>query len=87
MIRSLLIQNSKYDLILWLLFFLVFGGLFTLSYVYVVPAEDAVILYEYAKNLAQTGLITYGGASVPIEGATDFLWMVVIAFFKSIGNK
>ena len=57
-----------------------FGGLFALSYVYVVPAEDAVILYEYAKNLAQTGLITYGVASVPIEGATDFLWMVVIAF-------
>ena len=85
MIRSLLIQNSKYDLILWLLFFVVFGGLFALSYVYVVPSEDAVILYEYAKNLAQTGLITYGGASVPIEGATDFLWMVVIAFFKVFG--
>lgn len=85
MIRSLLIQNSKYDLILWLLFFVVFGGLFALSYVYTVPAEDAVILYEYAKNLAQKGLITYGGASVPIEGATDFFWMVVIAFLKVLG--
>jgi hypothetical protein len=85
MIRSLSIRNYKYDIILWLLFFVVFGGLFALSYVYVVPAEDAVILYEYAKNFAQTGLITYGGASVPIEGATDFLWMVVIAFLKVLG--
>ena len=79
------IQNSKPELILWLLFLVVFGGLFLLSYVYIIPAEDAVILYEYAKNFAQTGLITYGGATVPIEGATDFLWMVVIAFFKVLG--
>lgn len=85
MIQSSLIRFSRYDLMLWLLFLLVFGGLFSLSYAYVVPAEDAVILYEYAKNFAQSGLITYGGASHPIEGATDFLWMVVIAFFKVLG--
>lgn len=83
--QSSLMRFSSYDIMLWLLFLVVFGGLFALSYAYVVPAEDAVILYEYAKNFAQSGLITYGGASHPIEGATDFLWMVVIAFFKVLG--
>ena len=83
--QSSLMRFWSYDLLLWLLFFVVFGGLSALSYAYVVPSEDAVILYEYAKNFAQSGLITYGGASHPIEGATDFLWMVVIAFFKVLG--
>ena len=49
------------------------------------PAEDAVILYEYARNLAETGVITYGGATTPIEGATDFLWMVIIAALSAVG--
>lgn len=83
--QSSLMRLSSYDLMLWFLFLVVFGGLFALSFAYVVPEEDAVILYEYAKNFAQSGLITYGGASYPIEGATDFLWMVVIAFFKVLG--
>lgn len=59
--------------------------LFILAYQFVIPAEDAVILYEYAKNLANNGVITYGGAGTPIEGATDFLWMLCIAAFKRIG--
>lgn len=46
------------------------------------PAEDAVILYEYAKTWAVSGLISYGGAAFPIEGATDFLWMALIAGMK-----
>ena len=78
-------QTKNIDVILWFFFIITFGGLFVLSFVYVVPAEDAVILYEYAKNLAKTGLITYGGSEIPIEGATDFLWMVVIAALKAIG--
>lgn len=59
--------------------------LFILAYQFAIPAEDAVILYEYAKNLAGNGVITYGGAGTPIEGATDFLWMLCIAAFKRIG--
>lgn len=47
-----------------------------------IPAEDAVILYEYSKNLAERGVITYGNAEQPIEGATDFLWMVAISILK-----
>ena len=46
------------------------------------PQEDAKILFEYANNLATRGLITYSQFSYPIEGATDFLWMVLISIFS-----
>lgn len=64
---------------------LVLLPIFFLAYKFTIPAEDSVILYEYAKNLAARGVITYGGADTPIEGATDFLWMIFIAIFKKIG--
>lgn len=51
-----------------------------------IPAEDAVMLYEYAKNLASQGVITYGAKNtVPVEGATDFLWMICIAILAKAG--
>ncbi|SPB15362.1 hypothetical protein NOV72_02588 [Caballeronia novacaledonica] len=59
--------------------------LFWLAYMYAVPTEDAVILFEYAKSLAQTGVISYGHSGIPIEGATDFLWMLMIAALKKAG--
>lgn len=58
---------------------------FAMAYFVVRPAEDAVILYDYARNLAQAGVITFGQADFPIEGATDFLWMVTIAGFSALG--
>ena len=64
---------------------LVLAPLFAFAFFRSNPAEDAVILYEYAKNLAARGVITYGGAQHPIEGATDFLWMIGIAAFKAAG--
>lgn len=64
---------------------LVLIPLFLLAYQFTIPSEDAVILFEYAKNFATKGIITYGGADIPIEGATDFLWMLIIAAFKKIG--
>ena len=85
MINFIKFQTKNIDLILWVIFLITFGGMFILSFNYVVPAEDSVILYEYAKNLANSGVITYGGNDIPIEGATDFLWMVVIALLKVIG--
>ncbi|SAL00452.1 hypothetical protein AWB77_06143 [Caballeronia fortuita] len=59
--------------------------LFWLAYTYAVPTEDAVILFEYARNLARTGVISYGHSGIPVEGATDFLWMVMIAALKRAG--
>lgn len=44
-----------------------------------VPAEDAVILHQYSRNLAETGAITYIPHGPHAEGATDFLWMLYLA--------
>lgn len=69
-----------------LLLFVVLALLLIVAYIFVVPAEDAVVLYEYSKNVANRGIITYGsGTSAPIEGATDFLWMLVIGLFLKLG--
>lgn len=46
--------------------------------------EDAYILYIYSENLSQTGVISYFSGGEPTEGATDFLWMVMIAALHSI---
>jgi hypothetical protein len=43
------------------------------------PFEDAIILFQYSANLAQTGVISFIPHGPPAEGATDFLWMVYLA--------
>ncbi len=43
------------------------------------PAEDVVILFQYSRNLAQHGAITYMPGGGHIEGATDFLWMLLVS--------
>lgn len=55
------------------------------GYYLVYPAEDAVILFEYSRTLAESGQISYGNSATPIEGATDFLWMMGIAAFSWLG--
>ncbi len=46
---------------------------------YFLPAEDAVILFQYSRNLAQHGAITFIPGGAHVEGATDFAWMVLIS--------
>jgi hypothetical protein len=46
---------------------------------FLIPAEDAVILFQYSRNLATTNAITYIAQGPHAEGATDFLWMVLIS--------
>ena len=41
--------------------------------------EDAYILFNYSENLANTGIISYYPDGPPSEGATDFLWMILIS--------
>jgi hypothetical protein len=43
------------------------------------PAEDAVILHQYSRNLAGHGAITYYAGGPHAEGATDFAWMVLVS--------
>ncbi len=61
------------------------GLLFVWAAFRLLPAEDAVILYDYSKNLARSGVITYSTNTTPIEGATDFLWMLLISLGSFCG--
>ena len=52
---------------------------------FLIAAEDAVILFQFSRNLAQTGAITYIAHGPHAEGATDFLWMVWISAGMKLG--
>ena len=58
-------------------------AIFTLSGVFVLANgqlhEDAYILFIYAENLAKFGEIVYYSGGPSAEGATDFLWMILLA--------
>jgi hypothetical protein len=43
------------------------------------PHEDAYILFRYAEHLAAGLGIVYNPGGPPTEGATDFLWLVLLA--------
>lgn len=47
--------------------------------------EDAYILLQYVRNLASGGGITFDHVSGHAEGATDFLWMVILAMCVKVG--
>lgn len=64
-------------------FVLVVLGLYAV--LYSSPAEDATILYQYSRNLADFGKIAYDPALAPAEGATDFLWMATLAGLYKVG--
>ena len=49
------------------------------------PSEDAAMLFQYSENLADTGCISYNRGGPPVEGATDFLWMVILSLFHKAG--
>lgn len=49
------------------------------------PNEDAFILFIYSESLARDGVIAFYEGGPYTEGATDFLWMVLIAGFVKIG--
>lgn len=44
--------------------------------------EDAYILYIFSESLANGNGISYFPGGPPAEGATDFLWMLLLAFGK-----
>ena len=49
------------------------------------PQEDALIIYRYVNNLAETGEIVFNIGGSHTEGATDFFWLIYLGFFKFIG--
>lgn len=52
---------------------------------FLMPAEDAVMLFLYSRNLAHTGVISYFAGGVRAEGATDFGWMILLAIGAKVG--
>ena len=60
-------------------------ALVALAPLFVPPAEDAAILFQYSDNLARTGVISYIAHGPRVEGATDFLWMAVLALARCLG--
>lgn len=76
-------MNSKiyYNLFLIILSLLI-ATIFSIN---ILPHEDAAILFRYSENLSNTGIISYNPNDVPTEGATDFLWMLIIAILYKFG--
>ncbi|MBB5319265.1 hypothetical protein [Tunturibacter empetritectus] len=52
---------------------------------YFLPAEDAMILFAYSRNLALHGVITFFAGGPRTEGATDFAWMALVAGAMRVG--
>ncbi len=46
---------------------------------YLHPAEDATILYNYAQNLKETGVISYYPGGPRVDGSTDFLFLLLVS--------
>ncbi|MEO1796132.1 MAG: hypothetical protein AAFR53_03850 [Pseudomonadota bacterium] len=65
--------------------FILFAVAFLAATQVVQMNEDAAILFRYSANLAETGVISYNPGGVPVEGATDFLFMVVIGGLAALG--
>ncbi len=49
------------------------------------PAEDAAILMRYAVHLAEGHGIVWNVGEKPVDGATDFLFMLMVAGLISVG--
>lgn len=49
------------------------------------PHEDAYILFKYAENLADGNGIVYFRGGPHAEGATDFLWFLLISGLRRMG--
>src|SRR5688500_14402398 len=49
------------------------------------PEEDAYIMFRYAEHVAQGRGIVFNPAGPPAEGATDFLWMVMLSALTWLG--
>lgn len=64
-------------------------SLFLLSGIYILnnghPHEDAYILFIFSEILSNTGIISFFENGPNAEGATDFLWMLLISAMNFLG--
>jgi arabinofuranosyltransferase len=66
---------------------LAFGALFAWQFINfgLPPAEDAAMLMRYADHFAHGEGIVWNVGDHPVDGATDFLFMVVVAAVRRLG--
>ncbi len=85
--KSGVLANSNYifQSIIGFILIAVLGFIFIYIPWHIFPAEDAAILFQFSENFAETGSITYNLHGIRSEGATDFLWMIILAFMNFIG--
>ena len=76
------INLSKFEFTIFIILALLFSFFFQKNFI---PAEDATILFRYSENFANTGVISYNLNGETAEGATDFLWMLILSGFYFIG--
>jgi len=81
-------EKKSYPYLLYLLLCIPLG-IFFYCFIpqYLIPTEDAAILFAYAENWAQTGVISYYPGGAPTEGATDFLFLVLVTLGIKAGLK
>ncbi len=72
-----------------ILFYIFFNVLFAYFCLYVIYNghlhEDAYILFRYVDNIVKNGVISFDHVSGPAEGATDFLWLMLISALGIVG--
>ncbi len=67
-------MKNKYYIIV----FLIISTVFILHSIYLaVPAEDSFISFRFAKNLAEGYGLVWNIAEIPVEGFTNFLWVII----------
>lgn len=49
------------------------------------PSEDAAMLMRYAGHIAQGEGVVWNLGEMPVDGATDFLFMIIVALFHFFG--
>lgn len=72
-------ENGNRFGIFYLLIGLLFFSIF-LAYVWRFTVDDAYISFRYAKHLAEGYGLVWNVGELPVEGYTNFLWVVIIAF-------
>lgn len=85
--RAVLPKSTPRDL--WmagLLGLLTFGVTWMIVSDFDAPFEDAAMLLRYSEHLAAGHGITWNVGEAPVDGATDFLYMVAVAFLHWLGT-
>lgn len=75
------IYINKIAIIFGLIYFAISISLMFFTY----PHEDALILFRYVENFSSSGEIAFNINGEKTEGATDFLWFLILSILNFFG--